>query len=266
MRPAAVEFLVHMSLCAAVSSVNSLSEDGLVERESGAANKNMEDAPLKPGHAISRSEHVAAPRKPGIVHQQQHKTSITGADLNLQWRQCENVEYLTDGGNSWIHTAVFNGKPVVVKTLKPECQDVALAINEIEGELGMYIVFSWEGVDVDTIYFPLLLISNAFASSEVHSRLNHPNIVGLFGAGLTSKGVRFVVLERCDGGTLTQMLGYDTRIRDRRRRFWRKKQFSYLDVLRCAREIASAMQYCHESAIPGSIVLHRDLKPDNIGE
>lgn len=99
---------------------------------------------------------------------------------------------------------------------------------------------------------------------DVHSRLNHPNIVELIGAGLTSKGVRFIILERLDGGTLTQMLGYDTRIRDRRRRFWRKKQLAYLDVLRCARSIASAMQYCHEMAIPGSIVLHRDLKPDNI--
>jgi hypothetical protein len=139
MRPAAVEFLVHMSLCAAVGSVNSLSEDGLVERKSGDANNTVEDAP-KPGNAISRSEHVTAPRKAVIVHQQQNKKSITGADLNLQWRQLQNVEYLTDGGNSWIHTAVFNGKPVVVKTLKPECQDVALAINEIEGELGTCII------------------------------------------------------------------------------------------------------------------------------
>ena len=74
-----------------------------------------------------------------------------------------------------------------------------------------------------------------------------------------------MVLERLDGGTLTQMLGYDTRIRDRRRRFWRKNQFSYLDVLRCARSIADAMAYCQGEAIPGSMVLHRDLKPDNIG-
>jgi len=119
--------------------------------------------------------------------------------------------------------------------LKPECQDVALAINEIEAEL------------------------------DVHARLNHPNIVSLIGAGLTSKGVRFMVLERLDGGTLTQMLGYDTRIRDRRRRFWRQKQFPYLNVLKTARSIACAMQYCHEEAVPGSIVLHRDLKPDNVG-
>jgi serine/threonine protein kinase len=99
----------------------------------------------------------------------------------------------------------------------------------------------------------------------VHARLNHPNIVGLIGAGTTSKGVRFVVLERLDGGTLTQMLGYDTRIRDRRRRFWKKKQLSFLDVLRCARSIADAMAYCNRDAIPGCMVLHRDLKPDNIG-
>ena len=66
--------------------------------------------------------------------------SVTGARLDLQWRQLTNVEYLTDGGNSWIHTAVLGGKSVVVKTLKPECQDVVLAINEIESELGMFII------------------------------------------------------------------------------------------------------------------------------
>lgn len=186
----------------------------------------------------SRSEHVVVSNRSSTSIQQQlpfDLVSVTGARLDLQWRQLTNVEYLTDGGNSWIHTAVYQGKPVVVKTLKPECQDVAVAINEIEGEL------------------------------SIHSRLNHPNIVSLLGAGLTSKGVRFFVLERLDGGTLTQMLGYETRIRDRRRRFWRRKLFSFIDVLRIARSIAEAMTYCHERAIPGNVILHRDLKPDNIG-
>jgi len=161
--------------------------------------------------------------------------SVTGAPLDLQWRQMQKVEYLTDGGNSWIHTAVYDGNPVAIKTLKPECQDVALAINEIEAEL------------------------------KIHSQLQHPNICSLIGGGTTSNGVRFVVLERLDGGTLTQTLGYDTRIRDRRRRFWKRKQFSFVDVLRVARSIADAMAYLHEEAVPSSIVLHRDLKPDNIG-
>mmetsp|Transcript_10865 Transcript_10865/g.20022 ORF Transcript_10865/g.20022 Transcript_10865/m.20022 type:complete len:407 (-) Transcript_10865:127-1347(-) len=247
MRPAAVEFLVHMSLCAAVASVNSLSQDGLIDQGSPVGERGKyniaHSVPSVPSataerSTLSRSEHIGGNeggKSEVIRHHRLDRTSVTGAKLDLQWRQLQNVEYLTDGGNSWIHTAVFNGKPVVVKTLKPECQDVALAINEIEAEL------------------------------SVHSKLNHPNIVSLIGAGLTSKGVRFIVLERLDGGTLTQMLGYDTRIRDRRRRFWRKKQLAYLEVLRCARSLASAMHYCHEEAIPGSMVLHRDLKPDNIG-
>lgn len=235
-----MEFLVHMSLAAGVASVNSLAEEGL-EQRNGASGVHAATIDSRVPQSLSRSEHTPTTTDSytnasnAIRHQRVERVSVTGAQLDLQWRQLANVEYLTDGGNSWIHTAVFNGKPVVVKTLKPECQDVALAINEIEGELA------------------------------VHSRLNHINIVSLIGAGTTSKGVRFFVLERLDGGTLTQMLGYDTRIRDRRRRFWKRKQFSFLDVLRIAKAIAEAMTYCHESAIPGCVVLHRDLKPDNIG-
>lgn len=129
MQPAAVEFLVHMSLSAAVASVNSLADDCLVaDRADGKSSQHK---------AMSRSEHSApvAARKT-VPHQRVSHTSITGAQLDLKWQQLSNLEYLTDGGNSWIHTAVYNEKPVVVKTLKPECQDVAVAINEIEGELG----------------------------------------------------------------------------------------------------------------------------------
>ena len=113
---------------------------------------------------------------------------INSRSLDLKWSSLTNVEYLTDGGNTWIHTACVSNKPVVVKTLKPECQDVAIAINEIESEL------------------------------EVHCKIRHKNIVEFCGAGTTTKGMRFLVMERLDGGTLTQLLGYDTRIRDRRRR------------------------------------------------
>lgn len=145
MKPAAVEFLVHMSLGAAVASVNALATDGLVDRGKsagqGVGSGGNKDSGRAPGSSISQSDHLGG-RAPGrstaIRHHRIDHTSITGARLDLQWRQLSNVEYLTDGGNSWIHTAVFNEKPVVVKTLKPECQDVAVAINEIEGELGTY--------------------------------------------------------------------------------------------------------------------------------
>jgi hypothetical protein len=59
-----------------------------------------------------------------------------GPNLQLEWTSLKNVEYLTEGGNSLIQTAVLNGNPVVVKTLKPKCQDLPFAVNEIEDELG----------------------------------------------------------------------------------------------------------------------------------
>eukprot|EP00804_Cyclotella_cryptica_P011034 CCRYP_013524-RC/>CCRYP_013524-RC protein AED:0.06 eAED:0.06 QI:359/1/1/1/1/1/3/899/568 len=248
MKPQAVEFLVHMSLATAAAAVNPLAEDVMVDETQklhfdssiGSQDERYQSALTQ---KLSKSAHIGehispAPHKSVSVSRDgPHRIySVTGAQLNLQWDALRNVEYLTDGGNNWIHTAVLHGKSVVVKTLKPECQDVALAINEIEGEL------------------------------EIHSRLDHPNIVSLIGAGFTPRGVRFVVLERLDGGTLTQLLGYDNRIRDRRRRFWTKKKISYMDVLKCARSMADALAYCHGRAIPNAMVMHRDLKPDNIGE
>ena len=35
-------------------------------------------------------------------------------------------------------TAFMNGNSCVVKTLKPECQNIVLAVNEIEDELGQF--------------------------------------------------------------------------------------------------------------------------------
>ena len=241
MRPPAIEFLVHMALAAAVASANDLEEDVFniaASPAGGNGSESMLSQSVNTGRLLSpKARRVSDPSIVlTIPPNLKSKVSVTGANLDMKWNCLQNVEYLTDGGNSWIHTAVVNGKSVVVKTLKPECQDMALAINEIEGEL------------------------------EVHSKLNHEHIVELVGAGLTSKGVRFVVLERLDGGTLTQVLGYDTRIRDRRRRFFKKKQLSYLEVLSHARALADAMAYCHGRAMPGSVVLHRDVKPDNIGK
>ena len=162
--------------------------------------------------------------------------SVTGANLNLKWNNVSNIEYLCDGGNNWIHTGVMNNTPVVLKQLKPECQDLAMAMTEIEGEL------------------------------EVHARIDHPNICCLIGAGHGTQGARFLVLERLDGGMLTQMLGYDTRIRDRRKRFWKKNRLGHAKIMKLAYQMASAMEYCHEGALEGCMIIHRDLKPDNIGE
>ncbi|CAM9636717.1 unnamed protein product, partial [Hapterophycus canaliculatus] len=36
-------------------------------------------------------------------------------------------------------------------------------------------------------------------------------------------------------------------------------------LLKCARQLAAALRHLHEEAIPGRMVVHRDVKPDNIG-
>eukprot|EP00560_Eucampia_antarctica_P004650 CAMPEP_0197836412 /NCGR_PEP_ID=MMETSP1437-20131217/28896_1 /TAXON_ID=49252 ORGANISM="Eucampia antarctica, Strain CCMP1452" /NCGR_SAMPLE_ID=MMETSP1437 /ASSEMBLY_ACC=CAM_ASM_001096 /LENGTH=591 /DNA_ID=CAMNT_0043442569 /DNA_START=42 /DNA_END=1814 /DNA_ORIENTATION=- len=257
MNPLAVEFLAHMSLAAANVCVNSLAVDifsvegrennnvnhtppvttkNIARQPVPKSNLSQSEHPLPRHHSILRKPRLSIPNVPEPIPTSKiPRFSVTGTSLDLRWSNLSNVEYLTDGGNSWIHTAVLNRHPVVVKWLKPECQDLAVAINEIEAEL------------------------------DIHAQLQHSHIVSLCGAGLTSKGSRFMVLERLDGGSLTQVLGYDTRIRDRRRRFWKKKHFTYVEVLKCARSIAEAMEYLHSDAIPGCMVLHRDLKPDNIG-
>ena len=299
MRKEAVEFLVHMSLAAAVAGVNDFATVGLQESEgfgepsrkgevpfSEQAVQRIQSAPgamplrkqkmslgndavpltvnvpsdeaynsqgLPPYsrgpielavNQLSLSEHPTFLPDPNeLYHSEQFihpsdvlDVSITGADLNLKWNDVSNIEYLCDGGNNWIHTGVMKNTPVVLKQLKPECQDLAMAMTEIEGEL------------------------------EVHARIDHPNIVTLIGAGHGTQGARFLVLERLDGGMLTQQLGYDTRIRDRRKRFWKKNRMGYENVLRVAYQIASALEYCHAKAIEGCMIIHRDLKPDNIGE
>ena len=134
MRPIAVEFLVHMSLAAAVACANHLAEECLMEPDLPRSPDPLGTAIHHPH--LSQSAHAPQSAPMGIPMRVTQQFSVTGARLDLQWRQLTNVEYLTDGGNSWIHTAVFDGEAVVVKTLKPECQDVALAINEIECELG----------------------------------------------------------------------------------------------------------------------------------
>jgi hypothetical protein len=133
MKPAAVEFLVHMALATGVASINYLADDGLVDRDT--RDTLSQTAPS----SLSHSEHIPHSKSMWRPEHYTQQVSVTGGRLDLQWKQLRNIEYLTDGGNSWIHTAILDGRPVVVKTLKPECQDVVMAINEIEGELGKCI-------------------------------------------------------------------------------------------------------------------------------
>lgn len=85
-------------------------------------------------------------------------------------------------------------------------------------------------------------------------KLHHPNVVRMVGSGETEEQI-FLVLE-----VLVSTLGDE----------WRENSFTcwrwpIRRVLHCAIQIARAMRYLHEEAVEGGRLLHRDLKPDNIG-
>jgi serine/threonine protein kinase len=80
---------------------------------------------------------------------------------------------------------------------------------------------------------------------EALSRLDHPNIVGLFDCGETTDGRPYIVMQYIDGDSLRLLLHADG-----------------MPVARIAgiiRQIGNALTAAHEAGI-----LHRDLKPENI--
>jgi serine/threonine protein kinase len=90
------------------------------------------------------------------------------------------------------------------------------------------------------------------------TRLNHPNIIKLKGAGRHPR--RFLVLEYMEGGSLQTILMQNQAKPGLAQRLFRKPSFTYANLLLRARDIAQAFKYLHGEVIDGSIIIHRDLK------
>jgi len=149
MRPEAIEFLVHMSLAAAVAVVNNFLDDNdhLVNGFQSVISPprtqptwtchalsteygNNGSGSLRPrsaDHAQSQYPYPLGMHLHHLSTDHDHETietsrglrpihpmvptlrllSVAGANLNLNLTLSDlrNMEYLTDGGNNWIHTA-----------------------------------------------------------------------------------------------------------------------------------------------------------------
>lgn len=112
------------------------------------------------------------------------------------------------------------------------------------------------------------MICNCMYVSDVEhgllSRISHPNIIQLLGAGRVPR--RFIVLEYLDGGSLSTVLSKNKNTQPGfTHRFFRRPTFTYSLLLSKARDIASALHYLHFKCHLGATIIHRDIKPDNIG-
>lgn len=161
-------------------------------------------------------------------------TTNNNIPLDLKWSQLSKVEKLAGNEHTLVYTAIYNDIPVVVKTINSELENT-LAKEDLEQELIML------------------------------SKLNHPNVIKLYGAGFNSEnGCRFVIIEYCERGSFMGLIGKN---KCKKCHIYFRDEFSFKvkDALKHARGIAEGLNYLHEAAIENGMVIHRDLKPDNVG-
>ena len=104
--------------------------------------------------------------------------------------------------------------------------------------------------------------------------LAHPNVVRMVGEGASPDGRPFLALELLSSVLSAKLprpaisifggpVDADECTIFARRRA--KRRWPLLRALACGLQLARALRYCHGEALPGARILHRDLKPDNIG-
>jgi len=90
------------------------------------------------------------------------------------------------------------------------------------------------------------LIQRFGLERRILAKLNHPNVVALHDAGATKLGQPYLVMEYVEGG-----VPIDVHCRDR--------GLDVNDRIRLFQSVCLAVQYAHQN-----LILHRDLKPQNI--
>ena len=143
------------------------------------------------------------------------------------------IQHFCDGSHSHLFRGAFGQSAVVLKVIRESSVINASAKNEFCREI------------------------------SILSRLCHPNIIEFYGAGKVPSqkhaGLHrdFLAVEFLLGNTLTYYLNI--------KRPFTARPFSEARYMRIAIEFASALEYMHCHLHPDCILIHRDLKPDNMG-
>lgn len=147
----------------------------------------------------------------------------------IKWSQLEDLSFLGKGAFCIVYKATYQGTTVAVKKLRPD-------VKTTTGQRLMYSEF------------------------QILERLLHENVVKLIGHGTSEDPIHhvFLVIEYVEDGTLAEFLSSRLEANIPAR-------VPLVDCLEFGAMFASAMCYLHHDASPSGVILHRDLKPDNIG-
>jgi len=146
---------------------------------------------------------------------------------SLTGNDYHNVQYLSSGSNSLVYTAEKYKETIVIKMLKQNVHNYEVAEQEMNLEM------------------------------QILMKLEHPNIVSIKGAGTLPR--KFIEVDYLEGGTLDDVICKNRLSTDP------ESEGHIKSSLTIARELASALKYLHNDVHPQATVIHRDLKPQNIG-
>jgi len=170
----------------------------------------------------------------------------------IEWSELSEIDFLAHGTGTSLFIAVLGDEKVVIKA--PNYGMTPDETNEITMELK----------------------HEAF----ILKKLSHPKVIRIYGTGAMpvkdGSSFFFLAVEYLDGGTLFDHLkagtsplpasSQPTEAAQSRRSTKRKPdKLDLLDALRIGEDLAEALRYLHDEADSKQMILHRDIKPDNVG-
>lgn len=230
-----IKFLngVSYAVCVAAFDLEDIGDSPDTRPVDPAINRQLDNVAEK--RTVESSDALINPLDPsgkkGFLYNINEIPTI-GIDKNISFREIKGLAHLADGSHSNVFVGTYNGMKVVVKMIMEESANNPIANTEYDLEL------------------------------QLLSRLDHPNLTKLIGHGTHPR--KFLVLEYLGGGILSSILEANE-MKSGSIKMFHKPTFTYQMLLVRARELASVMHYLHHGVKEGATLIHRDLKPDNIG-
>ena len=200
---------------------------------------NLDEAYRKPSHSggdVLFSLHDSSDRQEFNRWRIQYSDSGDAQKPRTQvvdFSKLTITKYLGEGEFARAHETSLDGRPAAIKMLKKEKQEIPSAVQGLKREIMMMTL------------------------------MDHPNVLKAYALG-QHEGIPLMIVELLSR-TLPLELPRDPDTVPFWVRWREVARWPLSRSLHCAVQLARALKYCHDDAFPGYRILHRDVKPNNIG-